>query len=50
MAGDTANIWENFEIRLDPDPFFHIMPDFFHEQKIYRYKNPLNPKAPFKWL
>ena len=48
-AGDTANIWENIELRIDPDTFctsckIHSM------NKKARYKNPLNPKAPLKWV
>ena len=23
MAGDTANVWEDIEIIIDPDPFLH---------------------------
>ena len=33
LAGDTDNVWEDIELRIDPDPFFHIMSYFFHEQK-----------------
>ena len=44
IAGDTANIWEDVELRIDPDPFCTSC-------KIYsRSKLPLNPKAPFKWV
>ena len=49
MAGDTANVWEDIELRIDPDPFFtscQISP----MNKKARSKNPLNPKAPFKWI
>ena len=30
-------------------PFLHIMSNFFNEKKA-RYKIPLKPKAPFKWV
>ena len=47
MAVDTANVWENIELIIDPDPFFksyHIS-----SMKIKaRSKSPLNPKAPSK--
>ena len=33
LAGDTANFWEDVELRIDPDPFLHIMSNFFYEQK-----------------
>ena len=47
LVGDTANIWGDVEIRIDPDPFFtscQISP----MNKKARSKIPLNPKAPFK--
>ena len=44
IAGDTANIWEDVELRIDPDPFCTSC-------KISsRSKLPLKPKAPFKWV
>ena len=49
MDGDNANIWEDIEPIIDPDPFFtscHIS----SMEKQARYKNPLKPKAPFKWV
>ena len=48
LAGDTANFWEDIEIRIDPVPFCtscHIS----SMNKIARSKNPMEPKAPFKW-
>ena len=33
MGGDTANVWEDIELRIDPDLFLHIMPYFFNEKK-----------------
>ena len=32
MAGDTSNVWEDIELKIDPDPFY-IMLDFLYEQK-----------------
>ena len=49
MVGDNANIWEDIEPIIDPDPFFtscHI----YSMNKKARSKNPLNPKAHFKWV
>ena len=31
MAGDTANVWEDAELKIDADPFFHFMQNFFYE-------------------
>ena len=33
LAGDTANVWEDVELRIDPDPL-HLMSNFFNEQKV----------------
>ena len=44
---DTANIWADMEIIIDPDPFFTPC-QIFSMNKNDRSKNPLNPKAPFK--
>ena len=46
---DTANVWEDIELRLYPDPFctsFHIS----DTNKNAMSKNPLKPKAPLKWV
>ena len=46
MAGDTANVWQDIELRIDLDPFCtscHIS----SINKKYMSKNPL---APFKWV
>ena len=32
LAGDTANVWEDIDIRIDQD-FLYIMSYLFHEQK-----------------
>ena len=47
LAGDTANVWEDIEIRIDPDPFFTSC-QISSTNKKSGYKIPLNPKAPFK--
>ena len=33
LDGDTANVWEDIELIIHPDPLFHIMSNFFNEQK-----------------
>ena len=49
MAGDTANVWEDIEIRIYPYPFCTSC-QISSMNKNSRSKNPLNPKAPFKWV
>ena len=49
LAGDTANIWEDVELRIYPDPF-SISCQISSMNKKSRSKIPLNPKAPFKWV
>ena len=47
LAGDTANVWEDVELIIDPDPFCtscHIS----SLNKKARSNIPLKPKAPFK--
>ena len=49
LAGDTANVWEDIELRIDPYPFCtpgHIS----SMNKKVGSKNPLNPKASLKWF
>ena len=49
LAGDTANVWEYIELRIDPDPFCtpcHI----YSMKKKDKSKNPLKPEPPFKWV
>ena len=49
LAGDTSNVWEDIELRINPDPFCtscHIS----SMNKKARSNNPLKPKAPFKWF
>ena len=33
LSGDTANVWEDIEVRIDPDPFGTSCQMFFNEQK-----------------
>ena len=49
LAGDTENVWQEIELRVDPDPFFKSC-QIFTINKKYIPKTPLNPKTPFKWL
>ena len=49
MAGDTANVWEDAELKIDADPFCSSCKISSMNKKA-RYKVPLNPKAPFKWV
>ena len=49
LAGDTANVWEDVELRIDPDPFCTSC-QISSMKKKARSKIPLKPKAPFKWV
>ena len=49
LAGDTANVWEDVELRIDPDPFCTSCQISFMNKKS-RSKIPLKPKAPFRWV
>ena len=49
IAGDTANFWEDVELRIDPDNFFTSCKISYMNKKA-RSKIPLKPKAPFKWV
>ena len=49
MAGDTANVWEDAELKIDPDPFCTSCKISSMNKKA-RSKVPLKPKAPFKWV
>ena len=47
LVGDTVNVWEDVELKIDPDPFctsFQIS----SMKKKARSKIPLKPEAPFK--
>ena len=49
ISGDTANVWEDVDIRIDPDPFCTSC-QISSMNKKARSKIPLKPKAPFKWV
>ena len=49
LAGDTANVWEDVELRIYPDPFCTSCKISSMNKKA-RSKIPLKPKAPFKWV
>ena len=49
LAGDTANVWEDVDIRIDPDPFCTSC-QISSMNKKARSQIPLKPKAPFKWV
>ena len=42
MAGDNENVWKDFELRIDSDPFCTLC-QIFSMNKKARSKNPLNP-------
>ena len=49
IAGDTANVWEDVELRIYPDPFCTSC-QISSMNKKARSKIPLKPNAPFKWV
>ena len=49
LAGNSANVWENLEIRIDPDPFCTSC-QIYLLNKNARSKIPLKSEAPFKWV
>ena len=49
LAGDTANVWEDIELIIYPDPFCTSCQISLINKKA-RFKIPLKPKAPFKWV
>ena len=49
LAGDIENVWEDVELRIDPYHFFTLCKISSMNKKA-RYKLPLKPKAPFKWV
>ena len=49
LAGDTANVWEDVELRIDPDPFCTSC-QISSMNKKAGSNIPLNPNAPFKWV
>ena len=49
LAGDTANVWQDIELRVDPDPFCKSC-QIFTINKKPRSNTPLKSKTPFKWV
>ena len=49
LAGDTENVWEDVELRIDPDPFCTSC-QISSMNKKARSEIPLKTKAPFKWV
>ena len=49
IPGDTANVWEDAELKIDPDPFCTLCKISSMNKKA-RSNLPLRPKAPFKWV
>ena len=49
MAGDTANVWEYSELKIDADPFCTSCKISSMNKKAWS-KPPLKPKAHFKWV
>ena len=47
MDGDTANFWQDIELRIDPDPFCTSC-QISSGNKRARSKTKFKPKAPFK--
>ena len=49
VAVDTANVWKGIGLMIDSDPFCTSSQIYSMNRKAGS-KNPLNPKAPFKWV
>ena len=49
IAGDTATVLEDVELRIDPDPFCTSCKISSMNKKA-RTKISLKPKSPFKWV
>ena len=49
IAGDSTNVWEDVELRIDPDPFCTSCKISSMNKKA-RSKLTMKPKAPFKWV
>ena len=49
IAGDTANVWEDAELKIDADPFCTSCKIYSMNKKA-RSKLPLKTKALFKWV
>ena len=49
IVGDTANVWEDVELRINPDTFCTSCKISSRNKKA-RSNIPLKSKAPFKWF
>ena len=49
LAGDNENVWEDVELRINPDPFCTSC-QISSMNKKARSEIPLKLKAPFKWV
>ena len=49
MDGATADVWEDIELIIDPDPFCTLCQISSMNKKAVS-KIPLKPKSPFKWV
>ena len=49
LARYTANVWEDIDLRIDPDPFGTSC-QISSMNKKARSKISINPKAPFQWV
>ena len=49
LAGDNSNVWEDIQLRIDPDPFC-ISCQISSTNKKAGSKIPVKPKSPFKWV
>ena len=49
LAGNTANVWEDLELRIYPGPFCTSCQKKSMKKKA-RSKISLKPEAPFKWV
>ena len=49
LAEDTANVWEDIELKIYPDSFWTSC-QIYSMNKKTGSKIPLNPKAPLKWV
>ena len=49
IAGDTTNVWEDAELKIDADPFCTSCKISSMNKKAIS-KLPLKPKATFKWV
>ena len=49
MDGDTENVCKDIKLKRDPDPFC-TSSQIFSMKKKSRSKNPLRPRANFRWV